>query len=388
MNVHNQTTELQIIKSPTGTDLKMTLFKSHEGIEQKGVDCYEGLLTFKELVDHFDIEKDSSEIGEAAKKQRDIGTSRINGLKTYWSTSEGTVLPSMTFFANEIDLQDTHIIGNKTLVEATLKSTADRFIADGQGRTAFIQWLIANNDNMEFESHTIGFKLIVTNTTTLSTDKAAAIIRQLFADYHVKLIKPNASISKHFDNSSIFSRLMNECLDVELERGTVKQFIALHGKIKQGHIWTFQQFTAMMQRFLNLTTATAKKNINTQEQYITTMNLCKAFLEQLFKVLPTEFVNSTKGHESAMFTRAIFANALGYIGRSLFDEMLLDSSKSWNLLNLNDIPITDKSAQFWIDANVTMKDDNKIKIIKSTDTRIGSLICRKLRIYPCHELSA
>ena len=386
--MHIQLNEPQIIKSPTGTDLKMTLFKSHEGIEQKGVNCYEGLLTFKELVDHFDIEKDSTEIGEAAKRQRDVGTSRINGLKTYWATSEGTVLPSMTFFANELDLRDTHFIGNKTLVEATLKSSSDRFIADGQGRTAFIQWLIANKDNIEFESHTIGFKLIVTNTPTLSTEKAAAIIKQLFADYHVKLIKPNASISKHFDNSSIFSRLMNECLDVELEQGTVKQYIALHGKIKQGHIWTFQQFTAMMQRFLNITAATAKKSINTQQQYIATLNLCKAFLKQLFTVLPTEFITSTKEHDTAMFTRAIFANALGYVGRSLLDEMLLDNSKTWNLLTLDDIPITDKSSPFWLDAHVTMQDGNKIKIIKSTDTRIGSLICRKLRIYPCHELSA
>ena len=61
-----------------------------------------------------------------------------------------------------------------------------------------------------------------------------------------------------------------------------------------------------------------------------------------------------------MFTRAIFANALGYVGRSLMDEMLLDNSITWERINLKGIPIEDKSDSFWLEANVTMKDKGTV----------------------------
>ena len=144
----------------------------------------------------------------------------------------------------------------------------------------------------------------------------------------------------------------------------------------------------MMQKFLNLTNSTASKQITDEAQYEDALNLCRSYLTCIFRLLPIENITSTQDHEKAMFTRAIFANALGYVGRSLMDEMLLDNSITWERINLKGIPIEDKSDSFWLEANVTMKDKGTIKIIKSTDTRIGSLICRKLRIYPCPELSA
>ncbi|NRA79464.1 MAG: DGQHR domain-containing protein [Pseudoalteromonas sp.] len=383
MNNQNET-----ITSPCNKPLHVVLFKSKEGIEQRGVQCYEGVMTFKELVDHFKAEKGSEEIGEVDKKQRDVDTKRVNGLKQYWTTSQGTVFPNITLFANSLSLKNSVTVGNKLIIEATLEKNADRFIADGQGQQAFIDWLLSDESNTEFEDHTISFKLIVTQTESLSTPKAVQIIRQLFADYHVKLTKPNSSISKHFDNSTVLSRLMNDCLELQVDSYKLKSKIALHGKIKAGHIWTFQQFTTMMQKFLNLTNSTASKQITDEAQYEGALNLCRSYLTCIFKLLPIENITSTQDHEKAMFTRAIFANALGYVGRSLMDEMLLDNSITWERINLKGIPIEDKSDSFWLEANVTMKDKGTIKIIKSTDTRIGSLICRKLRIYPCPELSA
>lgn len=191
MNNQNET-----ITSPCNKPLHVVLFKSKEGIEQRGVQCYEGVMTFKELVDHFKAEKGSEEIGEVDKKQRDVDTKRVNGLKQYWTTSQGTVFPNITLFANSLSLKNSVTVGNKLIIEATFEKNADRFIADGQGRQAFIDWLLSDESNAEFEDHTISFKLIVTQTESLSTPKAVQIIRQLFADYHVKLTKPNSSISK------------------------------------------------------------------------------------------------------------------------------------------------------------------------------------------------
>ncbi|KPZ66847.1 hypothetical protein AN394_04154 [Pseudoalteromonas sp. P1-26] len=38
-----------------------------------------------------------------------------------------------------------------------------------------------------------------------------------------------------------------------------------------------------------------------------------------------------------MFTRATFANAQGYVSRSLMNEMLLDNLITWQRINLNGI---------------------------------------------------
>ena len=41
-------------------------------------------------------------------------------------------------FANSLSLKNSVTVGNKLIIEATLEKKADRFIADGQGRQAFI----------------------------------------------------------------------------------------------------------------------------------------------------------------------------------------------------------------------------------------------------------
>lgn len=380
-----------IITSPSNASLSLTMFKGKEGIQQRGVSTYEGVLTYKELVDHFGIEDNSDVLSEEHKKQRDVGNDRVNGLKKYWQTSKGTVLPSMTLFVSEIDVKATHSIGGKTIVEATLNPDTSRLIGDGQGRTTFLNWLLSQEGSSEFESHTICYKLVVTHTVDLNTTHATDIIRQTFSDYHSNLKKPNKSISKHFDSSTPLARLVNDCLKIEVEGIPLIKRIALHDKIKQGHVWTFQQLTSMLQKFLKLTPATAIKQLNTPDKYDAALSLCTLFLTHVFKCLPAETLDSAdylKVHDNAMFTRAIFANALGLVGRSLFDEILIDYNVSWTKIDLSSLPIDNKDDPFWIKAGVTFKDGDKIKIIKATDTRIGSLICRQTRIYPCLELSA
>lgn len=48
-------------------DLLLTLFKSKEGIESLGVTTYEGVMTFKELAEHFTVEANSDQLSEDQK---------------------------------------------------------------------------------------------------------------------------------------------------------------------------------------------------------------------------------------------------------------------------------------------------------------------------------
>lgn len=383
----------QVMTSPADTNLDLVLFKTKEGIGQLGVTTYEGVCTFKELADNFGVEANSDTLAEEFKKQRDVDQLRVRGLKHYWSESKGPVFPSMTLFCNELAISSVQTLGNREFALATLQADSDRFICDGQGRTTFIQWLMQQAGTVEqFGDYTIAFKLIVTHTESLSVPPAARIIKQVFSDYHTRLKKPNKSVSKHFDSSTPFARLVNELLDLDVvSGGTIKRRIALHGKLKPGHLWTFEQFTTMIQTFLKLTAVNANRQLEADENYESALALCTAFLNRVFTVLPiTELDgdNYTSRHEDFMFTKAIFSKALAYLGRSVVDEMVLDESVGWDKLGNLSVPMLSKADPYWIKNKVCMEDGDSVKIIKATDRRIGALLCRSLRVYPCQELAA
>ena len=63
MNSQNWT-----INSPWNRPLHLMPFKSIMGFKQQGVKYYKGVMTFKELVNHFKAEKGSQEIWKLDKK--------------------------------------------------------------------------------------------------------------------------------------------------------------------------------------------------------------------------------------------------------------------------------------------------------------------------------
>jgi DGQHR domain-containing protein len=379
-----------VMTSPIHQDLTLALFKSTEGIEQLGITSYEGVISFKDLANHFQIEENSDVLSEDMKRQRDVDNARINALKAYWKTSKGTVFPNMTIFANHIDIINQHeIIPGRFVLTATLPALADRFICDGQGRTTFIKWLLAQEHASNYDNHTVSFKLLITHTSTLSEPSAVKMVRQVFADYHVRLKKPNKSISRHFNTSGALDSLINDLMDVEAN-GLVRHRIALHGRIRQGHLWTYDQFCSMIQKFLKLTPVNAEKHLADVENYELSFELCKQFIQRVFNLLPLDMLDNSEHfnevHEQCIFTKAIFANALAYVGRSLLDEMLADEKISWNKMTHFDMPIENKYDKFWQKNRITMDDNGSVKIIKATDRRIAALLCRQYKIYPCAEL--
>ncbi|MBE8232925.1 MAG: hypothetical protein HAW67_04260, partial [Endozoicomonadaceae bacterium] len=257
--------------------------------------------------------------------------------------------------------------------------------------TTFIQWLLAEAEQnlVQFGEHTMAFKLIVTHTQNLFCPSATRILKQIFADYHSKLVKPSASISKSFDSSTAFARLLQELQEIEIDGKPIKKRISQQGKIKHGQLWSYAQFMSVIQKMLNITKKEAATHFETDENYQMSKELCTGFLKQVFTILPLQLLDSDEQrvHANMMFTKAIFANGLGYVGRSLFEEMLIDESVTWEKLKNLTLPIADKDDKAWLSHKVTMKDGNTIKIIKGTDKRIAALICNEMRIFPCHAIT-
>lgn len=378
--------------SPSGEALNLLLTKTKEGIENRGVTTYEATVTFAELVKHFPIEANSDVLSEDLKRQRDVDSARVNGIKKYWSNSEGPVFPGMIMFASHIDAGTTHVISGKTLIEAVLPAEADRFIADGQGRTSFIKYLLGTPEGQQYADHTISFKLVVTHTDNLLDAHASSVIRQLFSDLHVNLKKPSKSVSKLFDTSTPFARLQSAVLDCDVGGVKLSKRIALHGKIRKGNIWSYEQVCTMLSKLLGNPPAQLNKDLADQSVFDAALDLCKGFFTRVGEILPmTELdcENYLEKHEGFMFTKAIFCTALGYVGRSIVDEMVLEPDMTWEkALTPLSMPLLSKEDKYWQVHKVCLNDDGRIKIIKGTDRRIASLICRELRVYPCSELAA
>lgn len=385
--------QMHNMQSPSGKSLNLLLTKTREGIENRGVTTFEATVSFKELVEHFPIEANADVLPEEFKRQREVDAARVNGIKRYWATSEGPVFPGMIMFASKIDTMKIHTIAGKTLIEAVLPADSDRFIADGQGRTSFINYLLGSEHGQQFSEYTVSFKLVVTNTDDLLNDHASMIIRQLFSDLHVSLKKPSKSVSKLFDSSTPFARLQSAVLDTDVDGVKLSKRIALHGKLRRGNVWTYDQLCSMLSKLLGSPATQLNKDLADESVYNAALSLCQAFIKRLGAILPMHELdcdNYLEKHESLMFTKAIYASALGYVGRSIVDEMVLDGAITWEsaLPSLSAQLLSQKEDKFWQINKVCMNDDGKIKIIKATDKRIAGLICRELRIYPCQELAA
>lgn len=379
--------------SPSGKPLPLLLVKTKEGIENRGVKTYEATITFEELAGHFSIEANSDLLSTEMKRQRDVEPARVAGIRRYWATSPSPVFPGMIMFVSSIDILKTHSIMGKTLIEAVLPADADRFIADGQGRTSFIKSLLETEQGKQYSANTISFKLVVTDTADLMDENASGVIRQLFSDLHCNLRKPNKSVSKLFDKSTPFARLQSDVLNFNVGGVKLSKRIALHGKIRKGNLWTYDQLCSLLSKLLGSSAAQLNKDLADETVYASALSLCGGFLSRLGDILPMHELDGedySEKHEALMFSKAIFCTALGYVGRSVIDEMVLDETLSWKkaLPALPDSMLSTKDDKFWQVNRICMNDEGKIKIIKGTDKRIAGLICRELRIYPCSDLAA
>lgn len=377
------------MQSPAQTTLPLVLFKTKEGIERRGVSTYEGVLSFAELAAHFEVEANADILPESQKRQRDVDSTRVTGLKRYWENSEGVVFPSITIFVSNLLVNREIQVGSRTLVEAELAADVDRFICDGQGRTTLIKHLMATEPDAG--SNTIACKLIVTHTDTLSDDAASVTIKQTFSDYHAKVKVPSKSLSKHFDTSTPVARLFNQLLELRIgaDQSLLRDRIGLHGKIRRGTWITFEQFSQMITRFLGSAQSVLNKQLADSQVYEQTFALCEGFLNRIGELLPFTELDTEQyltRHDQLMWTKAIFVSALGYVGKSLVEEMVTDGQFSWERFKPLQMPIASKDDKYWASNKVTLHDGDRVTIIKGTDRRIGALICRELRVLPCEEL--
>ena len=392
LHMTNQIQALSAIVSPAKADLKLVLFKSKQGIEIKGVDTYEGVMSFSEYASHFDCELTADELSEQHKNQRDVSAARKKSLCEYLLEREDLVLPSATIFVSDLVTLNSHQIGNRAVVEARLPLDADRFVCDGQGRLVSIRTALETKP--ELADLDIAFKLIVTKTNLVA--QRTDIVKQIFVDYHFNVTKPTTSQCMYFNGASPYSLLLEKLLDINVGETRVVDLIGLHGTIRNGHVWKFSEFAEMIKIYLDASISELDQALSDPNAFSNALRHCSEFIINVVRNLPLQSLAESelgwkKAHANVMFTRSLCAKAFGWVGRSLVEDSIVTGMINWSAFDkLVDIPLSDQSADLWLRAGcITSEVKNgvkKYKIVRSSEKIIARTICHQLRILPAEGL--
>ncbi|OMO37181.1 hypothetical protein BCT46_23795 [Vibrio sp. 10N.261.46.E8] len=380
------------------------MFVGMEGISSKSI-VLEGVMTYQEWAGGFTVEANSDSIEEKYKSQRDVDEKRVSGLDSYFDTRTDISLPGITIFVTELDIVEEFVIGNRKMVRAILHPNVGRAISDGQGRTENNRRLMEKSD--KYANYTIAFKMIVTKTETIW--EARHFIQQHFADFNGTSSKPNTSISLRFDRSKPVGRLLSDLTEnTYIARADcyVVDLLGLQGKVKRlGKLWTYAQFVDCILTFFGVSKNDLNKALaNEPEMEEMFFHKAQEFVQNLFNALPLEilFQEDWKSHhDGLLFNKAIFANAVGKVGKSIVDEHLmltLDESQENNqidwsrLTKIESLPIKTTDDVLWLKSKISYESKVRgvrvVKINKDSEVKstLGRLVCSKLRISPCMEL--
>ena len=375
----------QKITAPNDKDLDLVLRIGNEGIMTSGVRVFEGVITGRQLANFFPIEASSDFYPEELKRQRDLEKSRAKKLIHYFDTRIDTVLPSLTIFVSHLSNEEIVYINNTAFLTAILPANADRLIADGQNRCNLYQ---SQTDPAILEQ-TVAVKFICTDSCSLEENTGA--IRQLFSDYHSKLIKPKDALNLYYNSSEPYCELLRKFLDIEIKGSPLKTFVSTTGTLRCQQYILYNQLSSFITLFIKTSPLKInnglKSNPEAESLYFDRISSMFKTLFEIFPVIDT----ST---DSLMFTKSIFLKATMLVARSILEESLDDGIQpDWNRLNrLSELPLTDMTDKFWIDAGSVKERDPESKsknshtMVSKSEQALARKLCRFLKIQPCEAI--
>jgi DNA sulfur modification protein DndB len=392
--INSQAAELLLpkLKITASEDLRFLMLAGEEGIGQ----TFSIKLTYRQCVDLFELE--DLNIAVEDRLQREAESSRVGGISTYLKERDNTVFPSACLIVTDLEIEEHNtevatISGVKSLI-GTIPAHSDRLFIDGQGRVgSFPKALEARP---ELANKHLDIKVIVVPTDNIR--ESADFVRQIFSDFHLGLKKPNTSQNIYFDNEAPLSRLTKDVLALGGDLGVaISGAVALDGKIRTGQIYTLASFTDFICILLG---ESSKKSINKslkdEDYYNLHLALIIQYIEGLYQHLNFEAIQTitdnknwkeaTKGNVT---TCVIGLKALGYAGRSLIEHALLCEDEKLNvgvLSAIAELPITDRGDKLWMEKQIYQKIEGEIKIVRSSEKRLASLFCYRMRVLPCEAL--
>ncbi|WP_026959832.1 DGQHR domain-containing protein [Aliagarivorans taiwanensis] len=367
------------IVAPNGAPLTLVVRPAREGLSESS-NCVirEGVMTWGQFTQSFAAEANSDELCPSKKSQRDVDNRRLNKLDEYERRVD-TSYPGVVLFVTRVEtLERTEFYG-ETVEAVRIAADAGRLPSDGQGRLVhFGRQLIKRP---ELADRTIAFKLIETKTASIW--EARAMIRQHFTDINVQSSKPNTSISKAFDSANVFNRMVNQLVaGGRLGDGRpYHDLISLNGVRNGVQIWNRAQLGECIKAFLGQSEKEICNTLADDDLYRAALEEVQAFMEAVFRYLPLSHIyaasNKTQAHKEALYTKALFATAIGLVGRCLSNEQLDQSRVDYSkLAELQTLPLTNLAAPDWAEFGICVPgQEGTAKIVKSCHKLIAQVLC-------------
>lgn len=366
--------------------LSLVLFKGCDGISLTSdqITTYETSITFGEFVDHFSAESNSDEIPETTKIQRDISKSRTDSIYKYLKERDDTFFPGIILVASSLsELKEVSIKSARTIYTGSIAETSQRCVLDGQGRhsaiSKYLDELLEKGEMAKyngFRSNTLSVKLIITNSDIYD---ARTTLRQAFSDLHSNLKKPVSSLNLYFNSNSSFSRLLDRTVEkIAIEKeGDFSNAVARNGIIRHGKIWKYTDVSSLLQKSLGLSKSRLAALLETEEDIDTYSSKIAGVLARVIAQLPNIAPTNTE-HESALFTKSLFASGLGFAIRSA-----IESNQISLFAEMRSLPLNDKTDPIWRENGIMAANAaGNLGIVRACDKRIGLYLCEHCGIDP------
>jgi DNA sulfur modification protein DndB len=345
-----------------------------EGIGQ----TYVGNITLEQFCKHFDVADVNND--EEDKLQRDPTKARAKGVSDYLTKRDDTVFPEVICITTK--LIATPLEGVKSLngvslpVTLTLEDGSENMLVDGQGRRLGVEDALTIAKHLG--KHTIDIKFVKAPSDTLIESKT--FIRQIFADLHRKIQKPNSSINLFFDASEVSAVFAVKAYEHLVTQGMpINELVSLDGNTKR--IWTLAQFS----NFLSAFTGMSSKEMNTvmaeqahSELYLNLLTSIMSVIlaTPIFKQVgtPEEIKHAKKNH---LLCCAIGMESMGHLGKLVMDNAISQQLPvDWTTISkLNHVNF-EKANKEWVGVVV----DKHGKMLKGSAAKMAALIASQLHI--------
>lgn len=194
------------------------------------------------------------------------------------------------------------------------------------------------------------------------------------------------------------SRLSKELLTLcEKNNISFSKAIAIRGSVGKGQLYTLASLTNMI---IIMTGVNTKKSSNNllKCSYFYDMHLRFIFqyITGLYEHLPFAEIQAIENPkrwknmlDTNVLTNAIGFKALAYVGKSFIDIALNkgnDLLELTRLSKINELPLTKRDNQLWLDAQIYQLTQGEINTVKSSEKPLARLFCSEIGILPCSEL--
>lgn len=368
-------------------DLSILVFSGQEGIGETHL----GKLTYEQYCSITAIE--DSQIEEKERLQRLVQNARAKGITDYALEREDSIFPEVVVVLGSDAIltpvtypSEGKVANGIALNQLTISKYTDRFIVDGQGRRLGIERALLVKEQLKHHHIDVKFWIAPTPLIYDSANK----VRQIFADFHLKLRKPSLSQSIYFDKADPLNVFAWEVMQITTKRGVpLRDAIAIEGRLAHGQFLNMATLVDFCCCYIGDSPAKVRQALSDKDVYDHYLLEISDYWLELYRHLRYEsLISGPKSFWVNQISNNLFCCVIGLKALALLGNSISTDAKAQGHSNVDfssisklvELPMLDKSHQLWTKNQIYQTIENKHVIVKGSERRLARLLCTELRV--------